>query len=94
LDKNKTIPAPTQRISRDVLLEKTLSAAMGYSKSFPAPIRSRGARVSSPAAAPPDLTTWDFLAADWTVHALRLEQPRSGQSADVSAHSKAAFRIP
>jgi hypothetical protein len=39
LDKNKTIPAPIKRISRDVLLEKTLSAAMGYSKSFPAPIR-------------------------------------------------------
>ena len=36
-----------------------------------------GARVSSPAAASPDLTAWDFLDADWTVHALRLGQPRS-----------------
>jgi len=72
LDKNKTIPAPIKRISRSVLLVKTVSAAMGYIKSFLAPIRSRGARVSSPAAASPDLTTWDFLAADWTVHALRL----------------------
>ena len=32
----------------------------------------RGARVSPPAAASPDLTAWDFLDADWTVHALRL----------------------
>jgi hypothetical protein len=34
----------------------------------------RGARVSSPAAASPDLTAWDFLDADWIVHALRLAE--------------------
>jgi hypothetical protein len=34
LDKNKTISAPIKRISRDVLLERTISAAMGYIKSF------------------------------------------------------------
>ena len=33
--------------------------------------------MSSPAAASPDLTAWDFLDVDWTVHALRLGQPRS-----------------
>jgi len=36
-----------------------------------------GARVSSPAAASPDLTPWDFLDADWTVQPLRLGQPPS-----------------
>jgi len=35
------------------------------------------ARVSSPAAASPDLAARDSLDADWTVHALRLGQPRS-----------------
>jgi hypothetical protein len=36
-----------------------------------------GARVSPPAAASPDLAARDSLDADWTVHALRLGQPRS-----------------
>jgi hypothetical protein len=43
--KNKTISAPIKRISRDVLLEKTLSAAMGYIKSFLVPICGRGERM-------------------------------------------------
>jgi hypothetical protein len=36
-----------------------------------------GARVSPPAAASPDVAARDSLDADWTVHALRLGQPRS-----------------